>query len=376
MDGIASGSRDGQARPLRLGFFMDQVAGHITNYRNLRAVADTDTDIDPSWREISYRREGGTIERVRDRWLPFVPTYFSGNLRAGVELHQAFKHDYDAIFSNARVGVFFARQFRRTPTMLDFDVTPVQLDQMPAYGGGNDPAPLARLKKRLCHDMFHAAGLLQAWSHWAKQSAVDDYGVDSDKVVVNPPGVDLSFWRPAPERAEAARRPRRVLFVGGDFQRKGGELLLDWHAGQDPDDVELHLVTRDPVPAAPGRFVYDDMAPNTDRLLALYHDADLFVMPSLGECFGIATVEAMAAGLPVIGSDVGGTADIIEPGGNGYITRAGDGADLAEAIAAVLDDEAKWRSMGARSRALAEERFDLRTNARRTLDHLKQLVPA
>jgi glycosyltransferase involved in cell wall biosynthesis len=132
-------------------------------------------------------------------------------------------------------------------------------------------------------------------------------------------------------------------------------------------------VTREDVAPAPELFVYRDMQPNTDELLNLYRRADLFVLPSLGECFGIATVEAMAAGLPVIASDVGGTADIIEHGGNGFIAPAGDGRTLAGMIATILEDDAVRASMAHRSRELAESRFDVDRNARRTLSVLKTM---
>src|SRR5262249_9422346 len=92
------------------------------------------------------------------------------------------------------------------------------------------------------------------------------------------------------------------------------------------------------------------------------------------ECFGIATVEAMAAGLPVVASDVGGTADIVDHGRNGFITKAGDVRHLASALDALLADEPRRTAMGRLSRELASARFDLERNARRTLDHLRQLA--
>jgi glycosyltransferase involved in cell wall biosynthesis len=351
---------------------MDQVAGHVTNYRNLRRVTEADTEIDPVWHEVSSYRPDGRLERVHERWLRFVPTYLTGNARAATELRAGLRAGpYDAIYSNVRTGVFFARRFAHTPTLIDFDVTPVQLDAMEAYGGSTDPKPVAALKWQLSKRMFHAARVLQAWSNWAKQSVVDDYGVAAERVIVNPPGVDLAFWRPdsAPVTADGIKR---VLFVGGDFRRKGGEVLLDWHR-QQHGGVELHVVTREDVPPAPDVFVYRDMQPNTDALLNLYRRADLFVLPSLGECFGIATVEAMAAGLPVIASDVGGTADIIEHGGNGFIAPAGDGRTLAGQIATILEDDTLRAAMARRSRELAEARFDVDRNARRTLSVLKSM---
>ena len=108
--------------------------------------------------------------------------------------------------------------------------------------------------------------------------------------------------------------------------------------------------------------------------MELYQEADLFVLPSRGECFGIATIEAMACGIPVVVTDVGGTADIVEPEGNGYIVPPADPHALGTAIMAVLDDRSRAAAMGRRSRELAEHKFDLVTNARLTLDRLKELA--
>lgn len=195
-------------------------------------------------------------------------------------------------------------------------------------------------------------------------------------MVVNPPGVKLNFWRP--NRADQNRfdRAPRVLFVGADFRRKGGQMLLNWFGSAQRPNCELHIVTREQVQASPGVHVYNDMAPNSERLLRPYQSSDLFVLPSLGECFGIASVEAMAAGLPVIASDVGGTADIIELGRNGWIGPGGDGRALKQAIESILNDAGMLGSMGAQSRAMAEERFDVARNARRTFGYLQELGAA
>lgn len=359
-----------------ISFTMDQVAGHVTNYHNLRSVAQQDSEIQADWCEIFYYKEGGAIEKIRERLLPFVPTYFSGILRASVDMNRAIRrHQYDALFTNASVAVFFGPAFRQTPTMIDFDSTPLQMDQMEAYTPKRDPKPVEALKFQLFRDMLHSATLLQTWSRWAKESAVKDYGVPPEKIVINPPGINLNLWHPGTAaREESHGRPVRVLFVGGDFRRKGGEQLLEWYQSQDQARYELHIVTREPVEARPGVFVYHNMQPNSPELLRLYMQSDLFVLPSLGECFGIATVEAMGAGMPVIASDVGGTADIIEPGRNGYIVPAGSAYELGRAITAVSDDPDRMHDMGIQSRQMAEERFDLETNARRTLEYLKQIA--
>lgn len=363
----------------QIGFLMDQIAGHVTNYHNLREVALHEPELNATWHEIHYYKSGGAIENVRERVLPFVPSYFSGISRGAWEIHKALRgRHYDALFSNASVGVFFSRTFQRTPTLIDFDSTPYQIDQMEAYSNGNpDPKPVAQFKWRLSKKMMEAAALLQAWSNWAKESTIRDYGIDAKKVIVNPPGIKLDFWKPAPEQSERApNTPRRILFVGGDFRRKGGKLLLEWFRQQTSGNYELHIVTREAVDSAPGLYIYHDMQPNTPRLLDLYHQSDLFVLPSLGECFGIATVEAMGTGLPVITSDVGGVADIVDVGRNGFIVPNNNVQELGRAIASVFADEQRRAAMGLQSRQIAEQRFDVRRNAARTFGYLKQIADA
>ena len=202
---------------------------------------------------------------------------------------------------------------------------------------------------------------------------IEEYGVDDGKVVVNPPGVNLDFWHPANVR-QSDDNGRKVLFVGGDFRRKGGHLLLEWFRHQAAPDVELHVVTKESVPDGPNVFVYHDVAPNSEKLQRLYQEADVFVLPTLADCFGIVTVEAMASGLPVIMSDVGGYADMVENGANGFVIRSGNVSEMGKAIAAVLDARSSRVTMGARSRQLAEERFDLKKNSARTLGLLRDLA--
>jgi glycosyltransferase involved in cell wall biosynthesis len=352
---------------------MEQNAGHLTNYRNLRSVVEqtAPADVLPCWHELHYYRADGRLERLGRNHPDLIPGYVIGNTRMLLEFRQALtSQTYDAILTNSWAAMLYAKRISRLPTVIDFDSTPLQIDRMPIYGGPRDPPPIAAIKYRLCRRAYRFAGLLQAWSNWARDSAIHEYGVPAHKVVVNPPGVDLNFFRPAGERRDRKDGRLRVVFVGGDFARKGGNLLLEWFRHQTVGDVELHLATREPVREQPGLFVHD-VTPNSPALLQLYQKGDVFVLPSLGECFGIATVEAIAAGLPVVVSDVGGTADIVEHGHNGLIVAAGDVNELSSALAVLLADSALRRDMGVRARQVAEKRFDAKQNALRTLDALR-----
>lgn len=91
----------------------------------------------------------------------------------------------------------------------------------------------------------------------------------------------------------------------------------------------------------------------------LYSQCDIVVIPSLWpEPFGMVTLEAMAAGLPVVASRIGGLADIFEDGIEGYHFAPGNADDLAEKLKLLLDDESKRVTMGISARRRVEERHD------------------
>lgn len=87
--------------------------------------------------------------------------------------------------------------------------------------------------------------------------------------------------------------------------------------------------------------------------------ADLFVLPSLFESFGLAALEAMAAGVPVLASDAGGLPEVIENGNTGVLCKVGDVDCLAASMAEMLLDRPKLKAMGERAREVATTRFTL-----------------
>ncbi len=91
-----------------------------------------------------------------------------------------------------------------------------------------------------------------------------------------------------------------------------------------------------------------------DRLASAYASADIFVFPSRLETFGLVVVEAMAAGLPVVAARVGGVAEVVREGSNGYTFESGDSGGLVQGIRAIADDRENMRWMGRQARAFAE----------------------
>ena len=85
-----------------------------------------------------------------------------------------------------------------------------------------------------------------------------------------------------------------------------------------------------------------------DALPGLYAAADAYLWPAVNEAYGMAFLEAQAAGLPVVAGRTGGVPEVV--GETGILTAAGDTAAFAEAVASLLDDESYRRELGARAR--------------------------
>jgi glycosyltransferase involved in cell wall biosynthesis len=207
-------------------------------------------------------------------------------------------------------------------------------------------------------------------SNWAAAS-LSRQGIPAERIHVIHPGLNLDFWSPG-RRIRADDAPARLLFVGADFVRKGGELLLRVFDEQFASRCKLDIVTRDPVRPSPGVRVHQDLKPNSVELRDLYRNADLFVLPTTADCFGHVAVEAMACGVPVVMTNVGGAADIVVPGKTGWLLD--DPAELAEVLEDALSSAPRLREFGANARSRAEKLFNGCANDRRLADLLIELA--
>lgn len=184
-----------------------------------------------------------------------------------------------------------------------------------------------------------------------------------------PNGVDLSrFGRDScPDKADP-NRPLTILFVGRLDRRKGFQNLLEAYISLKPDYPDLRLQVVGPF-APPEYQPYQKIAEvqgvtgiefvgyvSPERLPAFYHQADIFCAPSLGcESFGIVLLEAMAAGLPVVASDIAGYRTVLADGQEGFLTPPGQPEELAGALRRLLDQPQQRWEMGQRGRLKASQ---------------------
>ncbi len=240
--------------------------------------------------------------------------------------------------------------------------------------------------------------------------------LDPERVHVVHNGIDLSGWRrPDPDdaaaQAAAAATVRRygidpdrpaVVFVGRITRQKGLPYLLR-AAAELPPEVQLVLCAG--VPDTPeimaevvalterlresrtGVVWIEEMLPRPD-LVAVLAACTVFVCPSVYEPLGIVNLEAMAVGLPVVGTATGGIPEVVDDGVTGLlvpIEQADDGtgtpldpdrfvADLAAALTRVATDPEGAAAMGAAGRRRAEERFTWAAIGDRTMEVYRQVL--
>lgn len=367
------GSRPGSHHRIedvpRVGFLTEQALGHVTYAKNLQAAWEHDATLAPHWLPVPFSC-GGPLDRlpgIRSNWA------VRGSLRAYAALRaQGGARAFDALFFHTQtVSLLSPLVAGRLPVIVSLDATPLNFDRIGVgYGHlAHEGSPVERVKQGLYRRVFHGASALTAWSQWAKDSLRDDYGVDPGQVTVIAPGVDLANFDVGPARPSRDNADRvRVLFVGGDFARKGGPLLLECMRNGLSDACELHLVTQHPVPSMPHVYVYRDLGPNDPRLLALYRDADIFALPTYADCLAVVLGEAMAAALPIVTTAVGAQPEAVRDGHSGIVLTPGDGDGLGAALRRLAADPSLRRTMGRHGREIAEQRFSARENARRIAD--------
>jgi starch synthase len=237
--------------------------------------------------------------------------------------------------------------------------------------------------------------------------------VDPERVRVVHNGIDLSGWR-RPEGDDAARadavvrglgidpgRPA-VVFVGRITRQKGLPYLLR-AAERLPADVQLVLCAGAPdtpeilaevaglvdvlQQSRHGVVWIDQMLPRED-LIAVLAAGTVFVCPSVYEPLGIVNLEAMACGLPVVGTATGGIPEVIDDGVTGVlvpIEQLSDGtgtpvhpdafvADLGDALTAMVADPARAAAMGLAARRRVEDHFAWEAIAERTLEVYRSVL--
>jgi phosphatidylinositol alpha-mannosyltransferase len=295
------------------------------------------------------------------------------------------------------------RVYRRTKRILQeggYDVLHLHEPLMPML-------PLAVLRhhdlvpKAICVGTFHAyrevsrayyygAPVLRRFfkrldGHITVSEAARQYHLryfPADYAVI-PNGVDVEHFNRADLRPidEFADGPPNILFVGRLEKRKGLPHLIEAfvHVKREMPDVRLIVVgAYDELDKVPFRLrvrflgltdVHFVGRVTDEELARYYRTADVFCAPSTGmESFGMVLLEAMAAGAPVVASDIEGYREVVDDGAQGVLVRPEDPEALAAALVSLLRDPARRRAMSAAGREKAQL-YSWRVIAARVLEY-------
>jgi glycosyltransferase involved in cell wall biosynthesis len=260
---------------------------------------------------------------------------------------------------------------RRFPCVLSVDATVRQYMGLGYYGTRDRFTPrvtdaVARLETRA----LRAAAGVMAWTRWNRDALMAEHGLEAARVAVIHPGVDTAWWA-LPRDAPPAGAPLRILFVGNDVERKGLGLLTE--AAGRLEGAVVDVVTGDEWPASERVRVHRGVSPRSDELRRLYNDADVFALPSFADAVPNVVMEAMAAGLPVVATEVGAVGEMV--GGAGIVLPRGDVEALAGALEDLAADPARRAALGEAARKRVSRRYEASTQAERLAEWLHSLVP-
>lgn len=213
---------------------------------------------------------------------------------------------------------------------------------VPHFPGLTRDVLLRRRDRQMSH--YERSAALLPMSRWLAES-MQRAGVPGSKItVVNPGATALESCRtPLPNRLEWSSR-NRLLFVGRDFHTKAGDQVVKALAIlRREHDPEMTLTVAGPERWPMGGPIPDGVhflgAVSSSRVVRLYDEHDLFVMPSHFEGFGIVFAEALSRGLPCIGRDACAMPELIERGVTGDLINDDDPATLAAVVERVLRSE-------------------------------------
>lgn len=226
-----------------------------------------------------------------------------------------------------------------------------------------------------------SADLVFSLSEFSKRDISRAYGIPPAKIAVTYAGVDSAFTTNPSQRARNHDDPFSLLFCGrlnGPHEQKGVDLLLK----SLPLILGHHKVVLNVIGTGPRLPQYQALAERLGvsenvRFLGFvehqemprhYQQADLFVLPSRRESFGLVLAEAMACGLPVVATTAGAIPEVVEDGVTGVLVPPDDPEALANAVVSLLSNAPRMKAMGRAGAQRVCERFTWGKVAQRVVD--------
>lgn len=230
--------------------------------------------------------------------------------------------------------------------------------------------------RQLERTIYQNASHIFTRSRHVTGSIVAQYGCPPDKVTCVFAGSNIQADAGPLENSGYGNK--NILFVGVDWERKGGPELVQAFRQvlQVHPDARLTIVGCTPQVDIPNCEVVGRLLPA--EVTAYYRHASVFCLPTKLEPFGIVFIEAFSYKLPIVATRVGAIPDFVIPGENGYLVEPGDINCLAQRLIQLLDDPEKCRAFGEQGSRLVRENYNWEAVGRRMKEQITatlQLAP-
>ena len=301
----------------------------------------------------------------------------------------ARRHDFDIVHDNQSLGTgLLALPDLGLPVVATIH-HPITVDRRVELAHASGPVRAVTLRRwygftRMQTRVAQRLARIITVSDSSLSDIVADHGVDRERIRVVPVGVDPEHFRPLP--AVPRVRGRVMTTASADVAMKGLTHLLEAVAKvrTERPDVELVVVGR---PASEGpvtrtlerlglgdavRFVHG--VPE-ERIVELYAEAEVAVVPSLYEGFSLPAVEAMACGVPLVATTGGALPEVVGTDGRAAeLVPPGDPGALATALLGLLEDRHRRAALGAGGRQRAVGRYSWRATAEATVQQYREVI--
>ena len=316
------------------------------------------------------------------------PWSFSMRARRALE---ARRHDFDVVHDNQCLGTGLLGIQRLGLPVVATIHHPITVDRRVELAHARSPVRKLTLRRwygftRMQTRVARRIERVITVSESSLGDIVKDHGVDPARLRVVHVGVDPQQFRPLPS---VARVPGRLMTTASaDVPMKGLVHLLEALAKvrTERPDAELVVVGK-PAAEGPVARTIDELGiagavrfvsgVTDDRIVELYAEAELAVVPSLYEGFSLPAIEAMAAGVPVVATTGGAIPEVVgRDGTTAALVPPADGGALATTILELLADPARRASIGEAGRRRAVERYSWKVTAEATAEHYRDVIAA
>lgn len=294
-------------------------------------------------------------------FLRFYAKYFSRQLEKDLE-----KRPVDVLFVSAS-SQLIAYLETDIPIIYMTDATFQQIQDY--YPNFSNLAPY-NIKQGIELDKkaFEKATHCMLASEWNKNSAVNDYGINGSKISVVPCGANFDIIPSADEKKLKAADSCNLLFLGVEWDRKGGDIALEAfrQLKQKAVNTHLHIIGCVPphdlsneknITVIP--FLDKNNPEHFQQMHEIFLQTDLLLLPTRAECAGVVFSEASAYGIPTITTDTGGVTTYVKNGINGFALPLQVGADVyAEKILQLLADKDAMQNLKLSCRKYYEEKLN------------------